>query len=67
MNNLKEIRTKKGMSQRVLADMTGSSKSYISRLELNEIRDPSLGKSRLIAMALRCDVEVIFPKKELKQ
>ncbi len=61
-NNLRKLRKSKQMSQQFLADKTGSSKSYISKLEAGEVRNPSLGKSRLIAMALRCDVESIFPK-----
>jgi len=62
MNNLKKIRKEKGMTQKSLAEMIGTGKSYISELENGVIREPSLGKSRLIAMALRVDIEHVFPQ-----
>lgn len=62
MNNIKVTRKEKGMTQEALAKMIGTGKSYISDLENGVIREPSLGKARLIAMALRVDVEHVFPK-----
>lgn len=62
MNNLRSIRQEKKLSQEDLANLIGSGKSYISDLETGAIREPSLGKARLIAMALRVDVEHVFPR-----
>lgn len=67
MNNLREVRKEKGLTVEKLAKMTGSAKSYISDLENNVIRDPSLGKARLIALALRVEVESIFPRGEANE
>jgi len=66
MNNVKKVRKSKGMSQQRLADLIGASKSYISDLENHNIREPSLGKARLIAIALGVALNDIFPERGVK-
>ena len=62
MNKLREIRRAKDMTQEQLARMVGSDKSYISELERGNLRNPSLGKARLIAHYLNSTVDEVFPK-----
>lgn len=62
MNKVKEVRKGKGMTQDELAMMIGANKGYVSDLENGNIRSPSLGRARLIAMALRVDLNKIFPE-----
>lgn len=59
--NLKKVRRSIGMTQGDLGRLTDTSASYISDLENGKVRDPSLGRARLIAYYLGVDVETIFP------
>lgn len=61
-NRLREVRRAKDLTLQQLADLIGSSKSYIFDLEKGYIRNPSLGNARLIALALNSDVDEIFPQ-----
>ena len=62
MNKLREIRRAKDMTQEQLAIKIGSGKSYICELERGILRNPSLGKARLIAYYLDSTLDEVFPK-----
>lgn len=63
MNNLKKVRESKNMSASELARAIGvNNRTYIHDLENGNNRNPSLGRARLIAMALRSDLNEIFPE-----
>lgn len=62
MNNLRKIRRAKDITQERLAELISSSKSYVCDLENGFIRNPSLGKARLIAIQLDSTLDEIFPK-----
>ena len=66
MNNLRKIRRAEDITQEQLAKATGSTKSYICDLEREMIRNPSLGKARLIAMALNSTLDKVFPESKVK-
>lgn len=61
-NNVRQVRRALDLTLQELGDLTDSSKSYIHDLENNRIRNPSLGKARLIAIHLKSNVDDIFPK-----
>ena len=61
-NRVREVRRAKDLTLQELGDLTGSSKSYIHELESGTIRNPSLGKARLIAIRLKSTVDYLFPK-----
>lgn len=66
MNNIRKRRREIDITQEALASLIGTSKSYICELERDRVRNPSLGKARLLAMALRCPVDDLFPKEQQK-
>lgn len=61
-NNLRKIRRAQDLTLQSLADVAGTSKSYIHNLESGVIRSPSLGRARLIAMILNSPLDEVFPK-----
>jgi transcriptional regulator with XRE-family HTH domain len=61
-NNVRKIRRAQDFTLQSLADMTGTSKSYIHDLETGKVRSPSLGRARLIAMNLNSTVDEVFPQ-----
>lgn len=56
MNNLKKIRTEKGITQEDLAKMVGLTQSNISRIENDEVHT-SISTAFAIANALECKVD----------
>lgn len=64
MNNLKNIRQKKKLSQKSLADKAGISRVHLTQIE-NGKAIPSILVARKIADALNCEIETIFLKKML--
>lgn len=62
MNRVREIRRALDITQQELADSIKSTRSYISALEGGTLRNPSLGKARIIAMALKTTVDELFPE-----
>lgn len=63
-NNLKVIRNSISMTQEQLAKKLNTTRSYVSALEDGAIKEPSLGKARLIAYHLGVDINSIFPDKD---
>jgi putative transcriptional regulator len=61
MNNLREIRKQKGLSQLKLAYITGIAPSEISRIE-NGVLKPYPGWRRRLAKALATNEGELFPK-----
>lgn len=59
LNNIAEIRKKKGLTVRQLEYKTGISKSTLSRLENNEMK-LYLELLEKIARALNCNVQDLF-------
>ena len=60
MNNelaiiIKENRTKKGYSQKQLADLVGVSKSYINKIEHSSTKQPSIQILNRLSVALEID------------
>jgi len=58
-NNLKEIRTKKKLSQKDLADMVGVSRNTISSIETGQY-SPTAKLALIIAIALDKKFEDVF-------
>ena len=58
-NNLKEIRTKKKLSQQQLADMVGVSRNTISSIETGQYQ-PTAKLALILAIALDKKFEDIF-------
>ena len=52
---LKKLRAERGMTQEVLAEKAGISRSYIARLELGQ-QDPTLGTLEKLVKALKVPV-----------
>jgi len=61
-NNLRKIRRSEDLTLQALADAIGTSKSYIHNLESGNIRNPSLGRARLIALTLNSTLDEVFPQ-----
>ena len=57
--SLKEIRKKRGLTVKELADAAGVSERHIAFIESGD-RTPSLEVALKISSALRCSVEKIF-------
>ena len=57
--NLKDIRTKKKMSQQELADLVGVSRNTISSLETGQY-EPSTKLALVLAIALDVKIEDLF-------
>jgi transcriptional regulator with XRE-family HTH domain len=55
---LKQLREKRGMSQEVLAEKAGISRSYLARLETAK-HDPTLTMLEKLAKALRVKIEAL--------
>jgi DNA-binding XRE family transcriptional regulator len=64
MNNLKNIRQKKKLSQKSLADKAGISRVHLTQIE-NGKAIPSILVARKIADALNCEIETIFFEKDV--
>lgn len=64
MNNLKNIRQKKKLSQKSLADKAGISRVHLTQIE-NGKAIPSISVARKIADALNCEIETIFFEKDV--
>ena len=60
---IKEIRTKKGLTQKKLAELSGISESYIGDLERNE-KIPSIINICKLAKALEVDIKELFTYEE---
>lgn len=58
-NNLKEVRTKKNMSQQELADLVGVSRNTISSLETGQY-EPTAKLALVLAIALDMKFEDLF-------
>ncbi len=58
-NNLKEFRQARGMTQKQLADMVGSSKNTISSIETAQFC-PTAYLAALLCEALDCKFEELF-------
>ena len=56
---IKEIRTKKGLTQKQLSELSGVSSSYIGDLERNE-KIPSIITICKLANALEVDIKELF-------
>ncbi len=63
--HIKEIRIKKNMSLRKLAELSGVSKSYLSELE-NNLKCPSILILCRLADALEVDIKELFSYKNKK-
>ena len=59
-NNIKEIREKKGIKQRELAELTGLSVGYICHLEKGSRKNPSYNKMVSIANELNENITKVF-------
>lgn len=59
-NNIKEIREKKGIKQRELAELTDLSVGYICHLEKGSRKNPSYNTMVSIANALNENVAKVF-------
>ena len=60
---IKEIRTKKGLTQKKLAELSEISKSYVGDLERNE-KIPSIITICKLAKALEVDIKELFTYEE---
>lgn len=58
-NKLKEFRQEKGLTQKQLADMVGSSKNTISSIETSQFC-PTAYLAALLCVALECKFEDLF-------
>lgn len=58
-NNLKEVRTKKGLSQQKLADMIGVSRNTISSIETGQF-NPTAKLALILCIALDKKFEDLF-------
>lgn len=58
-NKLKEFRRAKGLTQKQLADMVGSSKNTISSIETSQFC-PTAYLAALLCVALECKFEDLF-------
>jgi putative transcriptional regulator len=58
-NNLKEVRSKKNLSQQDLADMVGVSRNTISSLETGQY-EPTAKLAYILAIALDMKFEELF-------
>lgn len=56
---IKEIRTKKGLTQKELSKLSGVSETYIGDLERNE-KEPTISILCRIAKALEVDIKELF-------
>lgn len=63
MNNLKDIRKKRGLSQRQLAAKSGCSYGFLSDVE-NGRSNPTIYKAYDLAAALKVSLFKLFPPKE---
>ena len=59
-NNIKEIREKKGIKQRELAELTGLSVGYMCHLEKGSRKNPSYNTMVSIANALNENITKVF-------
>lgn len=60
-NNIKELRTKKSITQAELAERLGFSRSYMNRIEKGE-KKPNIPLALRIAEILECTLDDIFLK-----
>ena len=55
---LRDVRVGKGLSQGSLAEMAGTTQSYVSRIE-SGVRTPTLDTLVSLALALGCTLDVL--------
>ncbi len=60
LNNIRQIRTEKGMTATELAELAGLSIGYISHLESGSRKNPSYATMKKIAKALNREVFEVF-------
>lgn len=65
--NIRKRRTDINISQKELAEKTGLSNDYISKLELGKKDNPSLEVMQKIATALYCSVDELTNKQEITE
>lgn len=65
MANIKELRTKKGLTQQQLADETGITLRTIQRIENGEV-NPSLHSLNNLSRVLNTDLSILNQKEETK-
>lgn len=65
-NNIKELRTKKGMTQKDLADVLNVTPQAVSRWENNEV-EPSLSTINQMAELFECSIDELFGKKKIEE
>ena len=63
MENLKEIRKEKGLSQKELADKVGIEQSALSHLETGR-NNPTITTAQALAKALGCTVDDLIREPE---
>jgi DNA-binding XRE family transcriptional regulator len=59
-NSIKKERLKKGLTQQELADLSGTSKTYISRLENNDLEPELSTLHKIIEIALGKKISVVI-------
>lgn len=62
-NNMLEIRKRKGITQKQIANAVGTTPQFISKLEIGS-SNPSLKKAFQIAKFLECSVEELYELEE---
>jgi transcriptional regulator with XRE-family HTH domain len=60
-DRVREVRKRRGLSQRELADLSGASVSLIRKLEQGERQDMRMETARKLAMALRVPTTALIP------
>jgi transcriptional regulator with XRE-family HTH domain len=65
MANIKELRTKKGLTQQQLADETGITLRTIQRIENGEV-NPSIHSLNNLSRVLNTDLSILNQKEETK-
>lgn len=61
-NRIRELRTKRQLSQRALADKVGISQQHIQRLETNDDIDVGFVLAAKLCKALGASLDVVFPR-----
>lgn len=66
-NNIAEIRKKRGYTLSMLAERAGISKSYLSNIERNLNRNPSIQVMKKIAAVLDVDLKILLNIEEAEK
>ena len=61
---LEEIRNRRMMNQRQLSDASGVPQPMISQIETGDVKNPTVGTMRKLAMALKCTIDDLIDEKE---